>query len=291
MSDNKEVIPSTEEFEARILLPAGLEGYVVTECDGFLVWSRPEDAKNVCFYDGDCRDVLTPTEFERLMRARTQQAVPQVAAPAGWRWVPKVPTEDMQIRGDEATSGYVDWDSDHVSDGREMSEMVDGIWSAMLDAAPAAPSQVVGKPAFPPRDLTKPAEQQGIFEKFTVRRNDGSDAPGGKHHGCRYFVLDLDHDQHAGPAMHAYAVSCRATHPVLAEDIESTWGRAEIPGPAVGQDAVDAARKFGIADAMEITLYEPVQQALADFARNQSAVSAARLVQTIDAAINSQKGQ
>jgi len=86
---------------------------------------------------------------------------------------------------------------------------------------------------FPPRDTSKPAEQQGIFEKFTLRRNDGSDAPGGKHHGCSYFVLDLDHDQHAAAAMRAYAASCHATHPQLAVDIEARFpaqpGDGELP--------------------------------------------------------------
>lgn len=79
----------------------------------------------------------------------------------------------------------------------------------------------------PERDQAKPAEQQGLFRKFDVRRVDGSDAPGGKHHGCRYFVLDLDHDQHAPAAMAAYAKACRATHPVLSAEID-----AEYPQPS-----------------------------------------------------------
>jgi hypothetical protein len=80
--------------------------------------------------------------------------------------------------------------------------------------------------AFPERDLSKPAEQQGLFRKFDVRRVDGSDQPGGKHHGCRYYVLDLNHDQHAPAAMRAYAAVCRATHPHLAADIEAEFGAA-----------------------------------------------------------------
>lgn len=84
---------------------------------------------------------------------------------------------------------------------------------------PIAAEQVVQEPAFPERDLSKPAEQQGIFRKFEVRRVDGSDAPGGKHHGCRYFVLDLDHDQHAANAMAAYGLSCATTHPQLSAEI------------------------------------------------------------------------
>ena len=76
------------------------------------------------------------------------------------------------------------------------------------------------------RDPNKPAEQQGLFRKFDVRRVDHSDAPGRKHHGCRYYVLDLDHDPHAPAAMRGYAAACRATHPMLAGDIEAEFGGA-----------------------------------------------------------------
>ena len=80
------------------------------------------------------------------------------------------------------------------------------------------------KPAFPPRDLTKPAEQQGMFSKFHVERVDGSSAKGGKHHGCRYWVLDLDHDKHAPAAMRGYAEDCKETHPVLSAEIFAEFG-------------------------------------------------------------------
>ena len=46
---------------------------------------------------------------------------------------------------------------------------------------------------------------RGWFNKFTVSRTDGTDCEGGKHHGCTYFVLDLNHDPHALPALLAYA--------------------------------------------------------------------------------------
>lgn len=62
---------------------------------------------------------------------------------------------------------------------------------------------------------------RGLYEKFSVVRNDGKSEPGKKHHGCRYFVLDLDHDPHARPAMQAYAHSCQHTHPKLGDDIVS----------------------------------------------------------------------
>jgi hypothetical protein len=63
---------------------------------------------------------------------------------------------------------------------------------------------------------------RGVYSKFRVSRTDGSHAPGGKHDGCQYFVLDLDHDPHAKAALDAYADSCRAEYPLLARDL-SRW--------------------------------------------------------------------
>lgn len=62
---------------------------------------------------------------------------------------------------------------------------------------------------------------KGLYRKFTVRRTDGTDAPGQKHDQCTYFVLDMDHDKHAIPALRAYAKSCKASHPHLARDLEA----------------------------------------------------------------------
>lgn len=81
----------------------------------------------------------------------------------------------------------------------------------------------------PERDQTKPAEQQGVFRKFTVRRVDGSDALGGKHHGCEYFVLDVDHDAHAKAALAAYAESCKDTHPELSRDMAVRYRLEGVP--------------------------------------------------------------
>jgi len=53
----------------------------------------------------------------------------------------------------------------------------------------------ITQPLLSERDPSKPAEQQGIFRKFDVRRVDECAQPGGKHDGCRYFVLDLNHDR------------------------------------------------------------------------------------------------
>lgn len=97
----------------------------------------------------------------------------------------------------------------------------EGEFTKPLYAHPAAPDTVREPVAtsFPERDTTKPAEQQGVFRKFIVQRVDGSDQPGGKHHGCEYFVLDMQHDPHAPAALRAYAQSCEQTHPQLSRDL------------------------------------------------------------------------
>lgn len=76
----------------------------------------------------------------------------------------------------------------------------------------------------PERVESIPAEQQGLFRKFDVRRVDGKDAPGGKHHGCRYFVLDISCDPFAWAALQTYIGSCEPTHPELARDLRERWG-------------------------------------------------------------------
>lgn len=79
-------------------------------------------------------------------------------------------------------------------------------------------------PALPERDTSKTGEQQGLFNKFEVKRTDGSDQPGGKHHGCENFVLDVTHDPHAKVALAAYAASVQATHPLIAADMRVRYG-------------------------------------------------------------------
>lgn len=49
----------------------------------------------------------------------------------------------------------------------------------------------------------------GLYRKFNIERTDGSSRPGEKHADCRYFVLDLNHDQHSISALVAYAKSIR----------------------------------------------------------------------------------
>ncbi len=60
---------------------------------------------------------------------------------------------------------------------------------------------------------------RGIYEKFRMERTDGKSEPGEKHACCFYFVLDIDHDRHAIPALKAYAESCKEEFPLLAADV------------------------------------------------------------------------
>ena len=73
-------------------------------------------------------------------RAALSVKAEPAAIPEGWVLVPKEPDEMMQIRGDEATSRYVEWEAEGPTDGSHCAEMVDGIYKAMLDAAPTPPT-------------------------------------------------------------------------------------------------------------------------------------------------------
>ena len=94
------------------------------------------------------------------------------------------------------------------------------------------------------RDTSKPAEKQGLFDKFKVLRRDGSSEPGEKHDGREYFVLDIDHDPHAKAALAAYADDVEATHPYLAKDMRARYALSAQPvAGAVARDReTDRAR-------------------------------------------------
>jgi hypothetical protein len=62
-------------------------------------------------------------------------------------------------------------------------------------------------------------KNKGLYRKFHVERTDGQSEPGGKHVGCEYFVLDLDHDPFAAAAIAAYADACEGEYPLLAADL------------------------------------------------------------------------
>lgn len=82
--------------------------------------------------------------------------------------------------------------------------------------------------------MEKDKTQLGIFHKFNITRVDGTDAPGGKHEGCDYFVLDCTHDKFAAAAIYAYAKACESEYPVLAGDLmakyERMTGQLDVPG-------------------------------------------------------------
>lgn len=64
--------------------------------------------------------------------------------------------------------------------------------------------------------------------KFVVTARNGSTAPGGKHHSCRYFPLDITHDPIAREAAALYADRVEATNPKLAADLREAI-RATVP--------------------------------------------------------------
>lgn len=72
------------------------------------------------------------------------------------------------------------------------------------------------------QDESRYYREMARAEQFKVERDaarDGSSEPGGKHEGCRYYVLDIDHDPFAIPALAGYANACEKDFPLLAEDL------------------------------------------------------------------------
>lgn len=63
-------------------------------------------------------------------------------------------------------------------------------------------------------------KEKGLYNKFDISRTDGQSDVGNKHFGCEYFVLDLTHDEHAIPALEAYAKSAMSGgYKLLAKDL------------------------------------------------------------------------
>lgn len=57
---------------------------------------------------------------------------------------------------------------------------------------------------------------RGLYRKYDVQRLDDKK---GKHKNCEYYVLDLNHDKFAAPALRAYAEHCKREYPELAKDL------------------------------------------------------------------------
>lgn len=62
----------------------------------------------------------------------------------------------------------------------------------------------------------KSDKERGLYPKYTVKRNDD---PEGKHSRCFNFVLDLDHDPYAFPALAIYIQHCQKEYPLLAAEL------------------------------------------------------------------------
>lgn len=67
-------------------------------------------------------------------------------------------------------------------------------------------------------------QTQGLLTRWKAERTDGSSGPGGRHDGCRVFVLDPKHDKFARTALQLYAAECAEEYPHLAEDLRE-WMR------------------------------------------------------------------
>lgn len=61
--------------------------------------------------------------------------------------------------------------------------------------------------------MSDPDKEKGLYKKFYVRRID--DALG-KHEHCFKYVLDLEHDPFAIPALKSYIEACQEEYPLLA---------------------------------------------------------------------------
>lgn len=74
--------------------------------------------------------------------------------------------------------------------------------------------------------------------EVSVNRTDGRSNLGDKHHGCRYFVLDVDWNNPATTAaLKAYATECESTYPCLASDLNE-----------IAEDCTEAEMSYFILD-------------------------------------------
>ena len=71
--------------------------------------------------------------------------------------------------------------------------------------------------------------ERGVYPKYTVRRNDGRDVPGGDRENARYLVLDYANDPYAWIAAANYLVIIGHTHRRMAVDLADRL-LAALPG-------------------------------------------------------------
>lgn len=104
--------------------------------------------------------------------------------------------------------------------------------------------------------MAEQIDTRGLYGKFDVTRTDGRSAPGEKHSGCQYFVLDLDHDEHADAALRAYAAAARDDRPVLASRLDAMTG-PDVDPAAHDRQVAERAAAQALRDAADwITAYD-----------------------------------
>jgi len=182
--------------------------------------------------------------------------------PEGWKPMPPEATEEMLTAAAHASMQHlIDCINDPSLAGKVGSEEMAHLTYAsryreMFAVAPTLPDRCDKASTFPERDTSRPAEEQGLFRKFDVRRVDGSSAPGGKHHGCEYFVLDTDHDPHAPAALMSYAKACAESHPQLSADLTRRYSSATVPAEvAVLEETYEVRRIAYLAGEVWLTAH------------------------------------
>lgn len=98
----------------------------------------------------------------------------------------------------------------------------------------------ISEPPLKGKDVEKSDEQQGVYSKYTVTRNNDTV---GKHKDCEYFVLDINHDPYAKHALVSYAAACAATHPELSKDMIQRYGLGVLMSWADREDEYTPAIK------------------------------------------------
>lgn len=122
-------------------------------------------------------------------------------------------------------------------------ENAKALYAMAVELLVASPVEQFAPSPLTERDYDLHEHEQGLYRKFDVRRVDGSSEPGGKHHDCEYFVLDMTHDQHARAALRAYADACASTHPELSADLIARYALAPIEQPAAAPADLQGLRR------------------------------------------------
>lgn len=167
---------------------------------------------------------------------------------------------DLALRALDADDGRAllrhlrEWVLDEIDPADRQQCVVDKIDSLLAaepaqTAEPAAPRRCGHRSPGECSIACHTPDVRGLHEKFTVRRTDGRDAPGQKHHGCDYFVLDLNHDEGAPAAIRAYASAVEQTRPQLASDLRSKFGIATLPPAGAAPAGDDESRIAADAEA------------------------------------------